>query len=102
MRCWYRYHRLFADVLRHRLQLAQPQNVHEYHRQVSAWFEQSGLAAEAIEHALATADSEPVARLIDDVASRFTEPPVQGRTSGKARVEAELGNRLAGGKKSVV
>ncbi len=65
---WFRYHHLFADVLRHRLQLAQPQNVPEYHRRASAWFEQQGLTAEAIRHALAGQDFGRAATLIESVA----------------------------------
>jgi hypothetical protein len=60
-RRWYRYHHLFAEALRHRLEQTQPQNVPEYHRRASTWFEQQGLAAEAIHHALAGRDFERAA-----------------------------------------
>src|SRR5215469_10058601 len=51
-RRWYRYHHLFADVLRSRLQQTQPTLVAELHRRASAWYEQHDLPAEAIQHAL--------------------------------------------------
>lgn len=66
-RRWYRYHHLFADVLRHRLSLTQPQNIPEYHHQASIWFEQQGLAAEAIHHALVGQDFDRTATLIEPI-----------------------------------
>ena len=51
-RQWYRYHRLFADFLQHRLGLKYPDRVKELHQRASHWFERNGLQAEAISHAL--------------------------------------------------
>ncbi len=68
-RRWYRYHTLFADVLHYRLQQAQAEHVPAYHRRASKWYEQQGLVAEAIEHALAATDLERAACLIDHVAA---------------------------------
>ena len=48
-RRWYRYHHLFADVLRARLLDEQPDLVPELHRRASAWYEQNGERAVAIE-----------------------------------------------------
>jgi LuxR family maltose regulon positive regulatory protein len=53
---WYRYHHLFADVLRARLLSEQPDAVPLLHERASAWFEQHGLIEEAVRHALAAAD----------------------------------------------
>jgi LuxR family maltose regulon positive regulatory protein len=64
-RRWYRYHHLFADLLRQRLQQTQPDLVPELHRRASAWYEQNGLAAEAIDHALSAGDFERAAGLIE-------------------------------------
>ncbi len=61
---WYRYHQLFADWLRHRLQRKQPALVPELHRRASAWFEQHGFIHESIHHALAAKDFELAGRLI--------------------------------------
>ena len=64
-RGWYRYHRLFADLLRKRLWQASPQLVPDLHRRASLWHEQQGLVAEAIDHALAAPDFERAATLIE-------------------------------------
>ncbi len=64
-RRWYRYHHLFADVLRARLQDEQPDVVHELHRRASDWFEQNGERALAIDHALAAEDFERAAVLVE-------------------------------------
>ena len=67
-RRWYRYHHLFAEVLRGRLQQTQPELLPELHRRASRWYEQHGFLDEAIEHALASADYSVAARLIEQVA----------------------------------
>ncbi len=64
-RQWYRYHHLFADVLRSHLQHTQPAIVPELHRRASLWYEQQGMADEAISHALAATDFERAAGLIE-------------------------------------
>jgi LuxR family maltose regulon positive regulatory protein len=64
-RQWYRYHHLFADVLRARLLDEQPDRVPELHRRASAWWEQEGERAEAIRHALAAGDDERAADLVE-------------------------------------
>ena len=47
-RGWYRYHHLFADVLKSRLQQAEPLLVPELHRRASRWYEQHGLLVAGI------------------------------------------------------
>jgi LuxR family maltose regulon positive regulatory protein len=64
-RRWYRYHHLFADVLRQRLSQTQADLAPELHRRASAWFEEEVLIAEAIRHALAAQDWERAIRLIE-------------------------------------
>src|SRR5829696_4009653 len=64
-RQWYRYHHLFADVLRQRLSQERPDLVPELHQRASGWFEEEGLVAEAIHHALAAQDWERAVRLIE-------------------------------------
>ena len=64
-RHWYRYHRLFADVLQAHLLDEQPAAVPELHRRASIWYEQNGEPAEAIDHALAAEDFERAADLIE-------------------------------------
>jgi LuxR family maltose regulon positive regulatory protein len=67
-RCWYRYHRLFADLLRRRLRQAQPDRVPVLHRQASEWYEQNGLLGAAINHALSAEGWERAAHLIEQAA----------------------------------
>ena len=52
-RQWYRYHRLFAQMLRQRLQQTAPVLISKLHRRASRWYEQHGFFAEAVSHALA-------------------------------------------------
>jgi LuxR family maltose regulon positive regulatory protein len=67
-RQWYRYHRLFADFLNHRLGLKYPNRMQELHQRASHWFEQNGLQSEAISHALAAQDYERAAELVQGIA----------------------------------
>jgi LuxR family maltose regulon positive regulatory protein len=64
-RRWYRYHQLFAEALRHRLQRDHPALVPELHQRASAWYERQGLLREAVQHALAAADFAQAARLVE-------------------------------------
>ena len=64
-RRWYRYHQLFADVLRARLVDERPELVAELHRRASAWYELDGDRFEAIRHALAADDDERAADLVE-------------------------------------
>jgi LuxR family maltose regulon positive regulatory protein len=64
-RRWYRFHHLFADVLQSRLREEQPGQISHLHRRASIWYEQNGLPAEAIRHALAAQDLDRAADLIE-------------------------------------
>lgn len=71
-RRWYRYHHLFADLLRMRLHQsiasspAEAQSlVNELHIQASAWYEDHDLYLEAFEHAVAANDVPRAERLIE-------------------------------------
>ncbi len=64
-RHWYRYHHLFADVLRMHLQAEQPDYVPALHRRASEWYEQNGSPVDAIRHALAGEDLDRAANLIE-------------------------------------
>jgi LuxR family maltose regulon positive regulatory protein len=65
-RQWYRYHHLFADVLRHRLTSGvSAETVASLHRRASVWYERQGLVAEAVQHALTAADGARVVDLIE-------------------------------------
>jgi len=66
-RRWYRYHHLFADLLRQRLQqsAAFREDVPELHRRASQWYEDHGLEIEAFQHAASANDVERAERLIE-------------------------------------
>ena len=64
-RRWYRYHQLFADVLRARLLDEQPELVPELHRRACEWYEENGDRSEAIRHAMAGGDFERAADLVE-------------------------------------
>ncbi len=64
-RRWYRYHHLFANLLRRRLSRTQPDLLPALHLQASDWYEKTGLVGEAVSHALAAEDVERAARLVE-------------------------------------
>lgn len=65
-RRWYRYHHLFADLLRSLLQRRlEVGHVATLHRRAADWYEQYGLVADAMSHALAIADAGRAARLVE-------------------------------------
>ncbi|MGC9347345.1 MAG: LuxR C-terminal-related transcriptional regulator [Anaerolineae bacterium] len=61
---WFRYHRLFADLLRRRLERDEPALAPEFHRRAAQWYAAHGMQAEAIEHVLAIEDFDWAADLI--------------------------------------
>ena len=65
VRGWWRYHHLFADLLRARLQQEQPGRAAQLHRNAAAWYEQHGLADDAIGHAAAAGEMLWAARIIE-------------------------------------
>jgi LuxR family maltose regulon positive regulatory protein len=82
-RRWYRYHHLFADVLRQRLLqgAAGPgdgvEQVRGAHQRASAWYETQGLEIEAFQHAAAAHDLARAERLIEGAGM-----PLQFRGAG--------------------
>lgn len=66
-RQWYRYHHLFADMLRAYVRESHAAPIPALHRRASAWFERHDLPAEAIRHALAAEDFAHAANLIERV-----------------------------------
>jgi LuxR family transcriptional regulator, maltose regulon positive regulatory protein len=63
-RRWYRYHHLFADLLRQRLYQSL-EHVTELHTHASQWYEDQGLEVEAFHHAAAANDIDRAERLIE-------------------------------------
>ena len=64
-RSWYRYHNLFAELLSQRLRSTEAQSEMDLHRRASEWFAAKRLLPEAIQHALAAADWERAAVLVE-------------------------------------
>ena len=65
VRGWWRYHQLFADLLRARLWQQAPDRAAELHRNAAAWCAERGLPDDAIRHAVAAGDPAWAARLIE-------------------------------------
>ncbi len=64
-RRWYRYHHLFADVLRSHLLAERPEQVAQLHRRASGWFAEAGEPVAAVRHALAAGDADRAADLVE-------------------------------------
>ncbi len=77
-RHWYRYHQLFAEVLRHRLSLREPELVPTLQSRAAAWYDDHQLPDEAIVYALAAQDFDHVIRLLE----RLAEPTLLAGESG--------------------
>jgi len=63
-RKWFRYHHLFAELLRQRLNRRHPDLAPTLHLRASEWYVQQGLIDQAVSHALAACDYERAASLI--------------------------------------
>ena len=79
---WYRYHHLFADLLRYRLQRESPERLPELHRRACHWYAQAGRPDEAMHHAFAVPDYD----LAADLAEQFML-----QTIGSSRLGTYLG-----------
>jgi LuxR family maltose regulon positive regulatory protein len=67
-RLWFRYHRLFSDLLQFRLQQNLGSQIPALHLNASIWYEQNGWESAAIDHALAAEDFERAITLLEDEA----------------------------------
>src|SRR5262249_29548669 len=65
-RSWFRYHRLFADLLQLELRRTEPDQVAGLHRAAAGWFAGHGFAVEAVRHAQAARDWPLAARVLAD------------------------------------
>ena len=70
-RLWYRYHHLFADLLRVRLDQIYPGLEPQLHLRAAAWFENEGLTIEAVNHTLAAGEHNVAARLVEENTTRL-------------------------------
>ena len=64
---WYRYHHLFADLLRRQLLRKSPETAANLHIIASKWFENQGSTSDALHHAFAAQDFERAANIIESV-----------------------------------
>jgi LuxR family maltose regulon positive regulatory protein len=78
---WYRYHHLFADVLRAHLADEQPDSVQMLHRRASEWYQYHDAVRDAVQHAFAARDLERAADLVElawpDLRNRREEQTVR-------------------------
>lgn len=64
-RTWFRFHHLFAEFLRSRLEKTDPRRARQLHRAASDWFADHGLLSDAVDQALAADDRAGAAQLIE-------------------------------------
>lgn len=62
---WFRYHHMFAEFLRRRLERDRPERVEQLHSTASLWFAEHGYLNEAVDHALASGDTTRAADLVE-------------------------------------
>ncbi|MDH3679966.1 MAG: LuxR C-terminal-related transcriptional regulator [Acidimicrobiia bacterium] len=65
VRHWWRYHHLFADLLRVRFQQQTPERVRERHRRAATWHDEHGLADQAVRYALKANDPDLATQVIE-------------------------------------
>jgi LuxR family maltose regulon positive regulatory protein len=63
---WYRYHQVFAEVLRQHLQQNAATQIPELHRRATRWYREQGMLAEAVTHAHAAEDWESIAIITEE------------------------------------
>jgi ATP/maltotriose-dependent transcriptional regulator MalT len=62
---WFRYHHMFAEFLRRRLDRDRPERIEQLHRAASDWFVEHGYLNEAVDHALAAGDSTRAVDMVE-------------------------------------
>ena len=72
-RNWYRYHHLFADLLKQRLQLRGKAIINKLHIKACDWFEQNDMLDFAIGHSLAIRNHKKCIQLIGEVVEKMWE-----------------------------
>ena len=76
-RIWYRYHHLFADLLRQKLIQSQGDNLAHLHQDASKWYQQAGFIQDAIQHAIAGGDHKRAAALLEETWPDWYTPSSQ-------------------------
>ncbi|WP_458687751.1 protein kinase domain-containing protein [Nocardia tengchongensis] len=62
---WFRYHQLFQDFLRQRLEYDRPERIDELHRAASRWFADHRHVSEAVDHALLAGDEQSAVDIVE-------------------------------------
>ena len=70
---WYRYHALFAEILRTHLHKQEPELVPELYRRASLWYEEQGWEEEACEYAFLAGDLPRAAAQLSELAPHLIE-----------------------------
>ena len=65
-RTWYRYHALFAELLKNQLLQAEPERADDLHERAADWYEEHGFIQKAIEHAFQISNSRKASELIEN------------------------------------
>ena len=91
---WYRYHPLFAELLRHELTRTRPDSVPGLHRRASAWHRDAGSIDEAVHYAIAGDDLAMATGLITEHWYAFLQ---RGRIETVAGWLDALGDDVVGG-----
>ena len=86
-RRWYRYHQLFAELLRYRLREQEPAKVAELHNRASLWYAKHDFVEEAMAHAFTAENFDHAAVLIETHAHPFF-------SAGKFETVLQWMNRL--------
>ena len=93
-RSWFRYHHLFADLLRLELRRTSPAMIGSLHRAAAEWYEQHQATVEAIRHAQAADDWPNAARLVAD---SYFSLVLDGRTATLRALLAAFPDDAPGG-----
>ena len=91
-RTWYRYHHLFRDYLRARLERDRADEVDRLHLVASDWFADHDMLNEAVDHALAAGAPERAAQLVEQDETDLLE---RGEMTTLLGIVAKLPQRLA-------
>ncbi|WP_210755084.1 serine/threonine-protein kinase [Gordonia paraffinivorans] len=70
---WFRFHHLFADILRQRLEREDPARADALHRSAATWFADRGMLSAAVDQHLAAGDEEQAITLVEDEAFDLLE-----------------------------
>lgn len=70
---WFRYHHLFSQFLRQRLEREQPALIPQLHMRAAQWFTGQGMVVEAVNHAIAAGDEGFALDIVDEHAPLLVE-----------------------------